>query len=169
SRWTHSCTEERPCRTLVRCHRRGAPREQRLAPGSPACALDVDRRPHRGDSLGNPESTARRHRAAEDARDRGSDALHRHRPAPRSGTGRGTARPADRRTNRPYPTHGPMTHTPDPEVLPRAPATGSDYPPDTEIMPGEEPVTTGTVFLTAIILMIIVAVWVILYTYLLDR
>jgi len=62
-----------------------------------------------------------------------------------------------------------MTHTPDPEVLPRAPATGSDYPPDTEIMPGEEPVTTGTVFLTAIILMIIVAVWVILYTYLLDR
>jgi hypothetical protein len=62
-----------------------------------------------------------------------------------------------------------MTNVPDPDVLPQAPATGSDYPPDTEILPGEEPITTGTVFLTAIILMIILAVWVILYAYLLDR
>ena len=34
------------------------------------------------------------------------------------------------------------------EPVARAPATGSDYPPDTEILPGEEPVATGTVFLT---------------------
>lgn len=55
------------------------------------------------------------------------------------------------------------------EPVARAPATGSDYPPDTELLPGEEPVATGTVFLTMIILMIILAVWVILYAELFDR
>lgn len=43
------------------------------------------------------------------------------------------------------------------------PGTGSDDPADTELAPEEEPVTTGTFFLTLIILMIIAAVWVIMY------
>lgn len=51
----------------------------------------------------------------------------------------------------------------------RVPATGSSDPLDTELFPGEEPTTTGTLFLVMIILMIIVAVWVILYMRLLDR
>ncbi len=49
------------------------------------------------------------------------------------------------------------------------PATGSGDPADTELFPGEEPTTTGTLFLVMIILMIIVAIWVILYLRLLDR
>jgi flagellar biogenesis protein FliO len=48
------------------------------------------------------------------------------------------------------------------------PATGSDRP-DTERSPEEEPQATGTLFLVMIILMIIVAVWVIMYLRLLDR
>ncbi len=51
----------------------------------------------------------------------------------------------------------------------RVPATGSSDPADTELFPGEEPTTTGTLFLVMIILMIIAAVWVILYLRLLDR
>jgi flagellar biogenesis protein FliO len=51
----------------------------------------------------------------------------------------------------------------------RAPATGSDRPEDTELAPEEEPRTTGTLFLVMIILMIIVAIWVIMYMRLLDR
>jgi hypothetical protein len=39
----------------------------------------------------------------------------------------------------------------------------------TELEPGEEPVTTGTLFFVLILLMIIVAVWVIMYLRLLDR
>ena len=49
------------------------------------------------------------------------------------------------------------------------PATGSADPDDTELLPGEEPKTTGTLFLVMIILMIIAAIWVILYIRLLDR
>ena len=49
------------------------------------------------------------------------------------------------------------------------PATGSADPDDTELLPGEEPTTTGTLFLVMIILMIIAAIWVILYIRLLDR
>ena len=49
------------------------------------------------------------------------------------------------------------------------PATGSSDPRDTELLTGEEPTTTGTLFLVMIILMIIVAVWVILYVRLLER
>jgi hypothetical protein len=39
----------------------------------------------------------------------------------------------------------------------------------TELKPGEEPVTTGTLFFVVILLMIISAVWVIMYLRLLDR
>jgi hypothetical protein len=49
------------------------------------------------------------------------------------------------------------------------PATGSTDPARTELAPDEEPVTTGTLFLTMIILMIIGAVWVIIYWRLIDR
>lgn len=49
------------------------------------------------------------------------------------------------------------------------PATGSADPADIELLPGEEPTTTGTLFLVMIILMIIVAIWVIMYIRLLDR
>lgn len=49
------------------------------------------------------------------------------------------------------------------------PATGSSDPGKTELHPDEEPTTTGTLFLVMIILMIIGAVWVILYLRLLDR
>lgn len=48
------------------------------------------------------------------------------------------------------------------EQVPGA-GTGSSDPRLTELAPEEEPVTTGTVFLTLIILMIIAAVWVIMY------
>lgn len=50
-----------------------------------------------------------------------------------------------------------------------APATGAADPARTEMAPEEEPVTTGTLFLTMIMLMIIGAVWVIMYIMLLDR
>lgn len=51
----------------------------------------------------------------------------------------------------------------------RAPATESPDPEKTEPRAEEEPVATGTLFLTMIILMIIVAIWVIMYLRLLDR
>lgn len=51
----------------------------------------------------------------------------------------------------------------------RAPTTGSDVPEDIELHPDEEPNATGTLFLVTIILMIIVAVWLIMYVRLLDR
>lgn len=50
-----------------------------------------------------------------------------------------------------------------------APATGALAPEQTELAPEEEPVATGTLFLTMIILMIIGAVWVTVYTFLLAR
>jgi hypothetical protein len=49
------------------------------------------------------------------------------------------------------------------------PTTGSDDPDATELSPDEEPRATGTLFLVMIILMIIIAVWVIMYIRLLDR
>lgn len=49
------------------------------------------------------------------------------------------------------------------------PTTGSDRPADTELSPHEEPRATGTLFLVMIVLMIIVAIWVIMYLRLLDR
>lgn len=51
----------------------------------------------------------------------------------------------------------------------RSHASGSDDPNDTELAPEEEPRTTGTLFLVMIILMIIGAVWIIMYLRLLDR
>lgn len=51
----------------------------------------------------------------------------------------------------------------------RVPATGSTDPAETELLPGEEPTTTGTLFLVMIILMIIAAVWIIMYMRMLER
>lgn len=45
----------------------------------------------------------------------------------------------------------------------------SEYPPETELLPGEEPTTTGTLFMVMVILMIIAAIWVIIYMRLLER
>lgn len=50
-----------------------------------------------------------------------------------------------------------------------APGTGTTDPSKTELAPGEEPVTTGTLFLTTLILMLIGAIWVVVYARLLDR
>jgi hypothetical protein len=50
-----------------------------------------------------------------------------------------------------------------------APATGSADPRDTELARGEEPITTGTLFLTIILLMIIGGIWVVAYGFLLNR
>lgn len=52
---------------------------------------------------------------------------------------------------------------------PDAPATGAVDRAFTELAPGEEPVATGTLFLTVLILMIIAAFWAIMYIQLLDR
>jgi hypothetical protein len=50
-----------------------------------------------------------------------------------------------------------------------APSTGTSDVRKAELAPEEEPVTTGTLFLTMIVLMIIGAVWVIMYARLVDR
>jgi flagellar biogenesis protein FliO len=55
------------------------------------------------------------------------------------------------------------------ERVERANSAGSNRPEDTELSPDEEPRATGTLFLVMIILMIIVAIWVIMYMRLLDR
>jgi hypothetical protein len=55
------------------------------------------------------------------------------------------------------------------EDKPTAPATGSTDPRETELTPEEEPVTTGTLFLTFLLLVIIGGVWVIVYRLLLTR
>ncbi|HSJ65727.1 MAG TPA: hypothetical protein VK922_17685 [Gemmatimonadaceae bacterium] len=47
--------------------------------------------------------------------------------------------------------------------VPTAPATGTDRPEATELAPDEEPTTTGTLFLTMILLMIIGGIWFIVY------
>jgi hypothetical protein len=47
--------------------------------------------------------------------------------------------------------------------VPTAPATGTDRPEATQLAPDEEPTTTGTLFLTMILLMIIGGIWVIVY------
>lgn len=67
--------------------------------------------------------------------------------------------------------------TPDDDVINRPPddplrtaaGTGTTDPSKAELTPGEEPVTTGTLFLTTIILILIGAIWVIVYARLLDR
>lgn len=50
-----------------------------------------------------------------------------------------------------------------------APATGTTDPLATDLVPGEEPETTGTLFLTFVLLVIIGAVWVVMYRLLLER
>jgi hypothetical protein len=50
-----------------------------------------------------------------------------------------------------------------------APATGSNDPDATELSPEEEPVVTGTLVLTMIILMLIGAVWGVAYYLLVSR
>jgi hypothetical protein len=50
-----------------------------------------------------------------------------------------------------------------------APATGSSDPAKTDLAPEEEPVTTGTVFLTLIFLMMIFGFWMLMYWELLNR
>jgi len=50
-----------------------------------------------------------------------------------------------------------------------APATGTTDRGETELAPDEEPRTTGTLFLTTIILVIIGAVWIVMYSLLLSR
>jgi hypothetical protein len=52
---------------------------------------------------------------------------------------------------------------------PRAPATGSADPRDTEITPEEEPVVTGALFLSMVMLMMIAGAWIIMFRTLLGR
>lgn len=58
---------------------------------------------------------------------------------------------------------------PEKEPTRAAPATGSSDPAETQLAREEEPDTTGTLFLTIILLMIIAAFWAIIYVRLLDR
>lgn len=50
-----------------------------------------------------------------------------------------------------------------------APATGTTDPRATDLTPGEEPVTTGTLFLTLVLLVVIGGIWVMVYRLLLHR
>jgi len=50
-----------------------------------------------------------------------------------------------------------------------APATGSRSPRDTEIAPEEEPVVTGALFLSMVLLMLIAGAWVVMFLELVDR
>jgi hypothetical protein len=50
-----------------------------------------------------------------------------------------------------------------------APATGTNDPHATELSPGEEPVVTGTLFLTFLLLVVIGGIWVVMYRLLLTR
>lgn len=49
------------------------------------------------------------------------------------------------------------------------PATGSADPDETELRPGEEPKTTGTLFLMIVFLMMIFGFWALMYSLLLER
>ena len=71
----------------------------------------------------------------------------------------------------PPPAAGAAGEIPAPAPTPAttAPATGSWEPLATELAPGEEPVVTGTLFLTMIMLMIIAGIWFIMYGRLLHR
>jgi hypothetical protein len=52
---------------------------------------------------------------------------------------------------------------------PAAPVTGPVGPSQPELTPEEEPVVTGTLFLTMLILTVIGAVWIVMYSLLLHR
>ena len=51
----------------------------------------------------------------------------------------------------------------------RAPAEGTNDPRATDLNPSEEPVVTGTLFLTFVLLVVIGGVWVVMYRLLLIR
>jgi hypothetical protein len=51
----------------------------------------------------------------------------------------------------------------------QAPATGSSAPRDTEIAPEEEPVVTGALFLSMVMLMLIAGAWVLMFLTLIHR
>ncbi len=51
----------------------------------------------------------------------------------------------------------------------KAPATGTTDARSTDLTPGEEPVVTGALFLTLMLLIVIGGVWVIMYRLLLTR
>jgi hypothetical protein len=51
----------------------------------------------------------------------------------------------------------------------RAPATGSSSPRDTEIAPEEEPVVTGALFLSMVMLILIAGAWAVMFWTLLGR
>lgn len=63
----------------------------------------------------------------------------------------------------------PDARPPSSPAGPTAPGTGSADPAETELAPGEEPVATGTLFLTMLILMLIGAIWIIVYRQLVNR
>lgn len=51
----------------------------------------------------------------------------------------------------------------------RAPAPGTNDSRATDLSPAEEPVVTGTLFLTFVLLVVIAGVWVVMYRLLLNR
>lgn len=51
----------------------------------------------------------------------------------------------------------------------RAPATGSSRPSDTEMAPEEEPVVTGALFLSMVMLMLIAGAWIVMFWRLVER
>lgn len=51
----------------------------------------------------------------------------------------------------------------------RAPATGSSRPSDTEMTPEEEPVVTGALFLSMVMLMLIAGAWIVMFWRLIER
>jgi hypothetical protein len=50
-----------------------------------------------------------------------------------------------------------------------SPATGTNDPGATDFTPADEPVVTGTLFLTFLLLVVIGGVWVVVYRLLLNR
>jgi hypothetical protein len=51
----------------------------------------------------------------------------------------------------------------------RAPATGSTRPSETELVPAEEPIVTGTLFLSMVMLMLIAGAWIVMFWRLMER
>lgn len=51
----------------------------------------------------------------------------------------------------------------------RAPATGSSRPSETEMTPEEEPVVTGALFLSMVMLMLIAGAWIVMFWRLVER
>ena len=69
----------------------------------------------------------------------------------------------------PLPPSHAAPPTLEPGIARTAPATGAADPARTELTPEEEPTTTGTLFLTLILLMVIGGIWAIVYQRLLTR